>query len=277
MRHARRLFCSLFLSAGALAAQEGTPPHAATDAALQRLLGTWTMVGQVQGDSVRYTLRAARTVQRRYVELHMLDDASPPGYEARVLIGADTADGRVIVHWLDSFGAAYSVPAGAGTLRGDTLEFSFAYPAGTFRDRIIMDGDNAWRFVIEAQDGASWRTFADYRVTRSAARADVTGYDVEPGVASLVGLRSRLQEAAQRLVRADDALVGSERSVRVMVSLDAAGSVTAASITQSSGHAAADAEALRIVQATRFTPAQRGGATVPSTLVVPVRFVFPEH
>src|SRR6185437_14329176 len=69
---------------------------------LEHLVGRWTMTGTVRGKPATYRLDAAWTLQRRYVELHMVDAVrTPPGYEARVLIGADTARGRVIAHWLD--------------------------------------------------------------------------------------------------------------------------------------------------------------------------------
>jgi hypothetical protein len=61
---------------------------------------------------------------------------TPPKYEARVFIGPDTLAGRALAHWLDNFGAVYSVP-----------------PASTIR--------------LDAADGAGgWKRFAQYRAAR---------------------------------------------------------------------------------------------------------------
>lgn len=274
LRHAIVTLCTLAALTGAAsvesAAQEGAAPDPAADSVLARLIGEWTMVGRVGGDSVQYTLRVQRLLQGRYIGLHMLDDATPPGYEARVMIGADTTASRIIVHWLDSFGAAYSVPAGYGSARGDTIAFTIAYATGTFRDVLSANGDGTWRLQIDAQAGDGWNSFADYRLLPLRA------FDVAPAVANLPRLRQQLEQVATRLVQTYDDLVGSERAVRVRASLDADGNVTGLAIVQGSGLREVDAEALRILSTTRFTPAQRGGAPVPSTVVQPVRFVFPD-
>ncbi|MBX3174277.1 MAG: hypothetical protein KF709_07680 [Gemmatimonadaceae bacterium] len=167
MRSVRRLAVAIAVSATAwssVAAQDGVPPNAAADSVLGRLLGDWTMIGQVAGDSVRYTLRVTRTLQGRYVSLHMLEDATPPTYEARVVIGADTVAPRVIAHWMDSFGAAYSVPAGYGTARGDSIQFTIAYSRSTFRDVFSANADGTWRLAVDAQTPNGWRSFAEYRI-----------------------------------------------------------------------------------------------------------------
>jgi hypothetical protein len=133
---------------------------------LDRLVGDWSMVGQVRGRPVTYTVAARRVLAGRYVELHMTDVNQPPQYEARVFVGADTVPGRVLVHWLDSFGAAFSVPHAAGAIVGDTLQFEFAYRSGPFRDTFIYHGPGrGWTFRLEAGDGrGGWRLFAAYDV-----------------------------------------------------------------------------------------------------------------
>jgi len=170
-----RRFLAFVVVAGAAAsplrAQNAVVPHTA-EPFLSALEGTWTMRGQVRGEPVVYALRASRTLAGRFLELHMRDVASPPAYEARVFIGADTAATRVVVHWLDSFGAAFSVPHGRGRVSGDTLRFDIAYSDGTFRDTIIRHrGKDSWQLTIEASDGrGGWRSFAAYEVRRAPAR-----------------------------------------------------------------------------------------------------------
>ncbi len=143
------------------------------DSLLNHLVGTWRMVGQVRGHPVSYALAVRRVLSGRYVELHMTDETRPPQYEARVFVGADTVAGHVLVHWLDSFGAAFSVPAGEGYVVGDTLRFEFAYNTGPFRDTFIYrSGEGGWTFRLESGDGqGTWRPFAEYEVRRTERSA----------------------------------------------------------------------------------------------------------
>lgn len=156
----------------AAAAQPPAGARPAADSLLDRLVGEWRMTGQVRGRSVTYALTARRVLADRYVELHMRDVARPPGYEARVFVGADTVPGRVLVHWLDSFGAAASVPHGTGRVVGDTLRFEFAYATGPFRDTFVHHGPGrGWTFRLESGDArGGWRPFAEY-VVRPALTA----------------------------------------------------------------------------------------------------------
>jgi hypothetical protein len=133
---------------------------------LERLVGDWRMVGQARGRPVTYDLVAKHVLGGRYIELHMKDVARPAQYEALVFIGADTLPNRVLVHWLDSFGAAYSVPPGAGAVSGDTVRFEVPYHDRPFRDTFVFHpADRSWVFRLEASDGrGGWKTFAEYAV-----------------------------------------------------------------------------------------------------------------
>jgi uncharacterized protein DUF1579 len=145
-----------------------TSPTAGMEALLERLVGQWHMTGSVRGRPVTYTLQATRVLQGRFVELHMEDVNRPPAYEARVFIGVDSAGGRYIVHWLDRFGAAFSIPHATGEARRDTLMFTFPYPAGAFRDTFVYrPSTDTWHFRLEAADSTGgWRPFAEYDVRR---------------------------------------------------------------------------------------------------------------
>lgn len=156
----------VILSARALSAQ--APRVAAMERLLDGLVGQWTMTGAVRGKPVSYTLEATRVLQRRFVELHMEDVTRPPGYEARVFIGVDSAGGRYLAHWMDNFGAAYSIPPAIGEARGDTLLLRFAYSDGPFRDTFVYDRPtDTWHFRLEDTDSAgSWRLFAEYDLRR---------------------------------------------------------------------------------------------------------------
>jgi len=161
------LWCVLSLvTVARLPAQAAGP--AAMDSLLDHLVGQWQMTGTVRGRAATYSLDAARVLQGSFVELHMVDRAEPPAYEARVFIGVDTAGKRYIAHWLDRFGAAYSIPDATGSARGDTLELDFPYPSGAFRDTFAYDPrTDSWYFRLEAADSAGgWGLFADYQVLR---------------------------------------------------------------------------------------------------------------
>ncbi len=286
-----RLTAFILLGATALvprtgAAQEGTPPNAEADAVLERLLGVWVMRGHVMGDSVTYRLHVQRTLMGRFVELHMHDVSVPSQYESRVFIGADTIAPQIIAHWMDSFGAAYSVPPGYGTARGDTLQFTIRYTTSVFHDVLSANADGTWRLLITSQSAEGVSVFADYVLERPLARplaapamqapVDSLAADVPPSLTNLPALRSRLQSAAATLVNQDETLIGTERAVRVRVIVAADGSMETAFIEQSSSNVAVDAAALRIVRTARFTPGRTAGVAVRSAVVLPLRFVFPD-
>jgi hypothetical protein len=104
------------------------------DALLDHLVGRWQMRGIIRGKPVEYRMEARRVLQSRFVELHMEDTARHPAYEGRAIIGADSIGQRSVAHWLDNFGAGYSIPHATGEARGDTLLLLFPYPTGNLRD-----------------------------------------------------------------------------------------------------------------------------------------------
>ena len=134
------------------------PGPAAMDSLLDRLVGHWRMTGTVRRKPVTYTMDGTRTLQRRFVELHMEDTHRPATDEARVFIGVDSAGRRYIAHWLDRFGAAFSIPPATGQACGDTLVLDFPYPDGAFRDTFVYNlPADTWHFRLESADSAGWR------------------------------------------------------------------------------------------------------------------------
>ena len=147
---------------------EDNPPIPERPGLFKALDGEWVMTGDVMGEPVTYRMNAGPTLSGAFTEMHMIDVAIPPGYEARVFLGYDQDTRTVIVHWLDSFGGKYSIPHGTGTLTDDSIQFVVPYPSGAFRDTFKYDPhESTWLFVIEAQqpDG-SWQYFARYSVHR---------------------------------------------------------------------------------------------------------------
>lgn len=158
---------AILLATGALNAQEH-PKIAERPAALKALDGEWVMSGDVMGEPVTYRMVAGPTLQGAFTEIHMNDVQVPSQYEARVLIGHE-ADGKaVIAHWMDSFGARYSVPHGTGTALENTVQFTIPYEKGAFRDTFTYSPEtNTWLFVLEAaQPDGKWKHFARYTVRR---------------------------------------------------------------------------------------------------------------
>jgi hypothetical protein len=141
--------------------------RAAADSLLQKLTGRWLMTGDVMAEAVTHDLAGRRVLDGQFVELHIVDRGTPPGYEARVFIGADSL-GNFVAHWLDSFGAAASIPHATGRMRGDTMVLIFPYASGNFRDTFTYDrARDTWHFLLESESvDSGWRKFAEYRVTR---------------------------------------------------------------------------------------------------------------
>lgn len=164
----RRLLVIATMLSLALATRSSAQPSraASMDALLEHLVGRWRMTGSVRGKPVTYTMDGTRVLQRQFVELHMLDASRRPDYEARVFIGVDSTASRYIAHWLDRFGAAYSIPHATGEARGDTLLLSFPYADGAFRDTFVYHRPtDSWRFRLEAADSTGgWSLFAEYDV-----------------------------------------------------------------------------------------------------------------
>jgi hypothetical protein len=155
----------LFLVAGALHAQDH-PKIPERPAVLRALDGTWVMSGDVMGKPVTYRMVAGPTLQGAFTELHMNDVQVPSQYEARVFIGYDPESRTVIVHWMDSFGAKYSIPHGAGRVTDNSIQFTIPYPGGSFRDTFTYNpASETWIFALDAkQPNGTWKHFARYRV-----------------------------------------------------------------------------------------------------------------
>ncbi|WP_257325979.1 DUF1579 family protein [Pseudoalteromonas rhizosphaerae] len=135
---------------------------------IQSLDGEWKMSGDVMGKPVTYTMYAKPTLQGAFTEIHMNDIQVPSEYEAKVIIGYDTKSKTIIAHWLDSFGALYSIPHGTGSITSDSIQFTIPYKNGSFRDTFTYDSTSeTWSFLLEAaQENGEWVHFAKYNVTK---------------------------------------------------------------------------------------------------------------
>jgi hypothetical protein len=139
-------------------------------ALMQKLDGHWLASGDIMGKPVQYNVVTAPALQGQFTEISMNDVQVPSQYEARVFIGFDSAANQIIAHWLDSFGAQYSIPHGTGSISQDTIEFIVPYPTSSFKDKFTYHPESdTWTLEITAQqpDGA-WEHFAMYSFTRIA-------------------------------------------------------------------------------------------------------------
>jgi hypothetical protein len=167
MRFVTTVGLLMILAVGTLRAQDH-PKIPERPPALKALDGNWVMSGDVMGKPVTYRLVAGPTLQGTFTELHMSDIQVPSQYEARVFIGYDADRKKVIAHWMDSFGAKYSIPHGTGRVTGNSVQFTIPYESGSFRDTFTYNpASKTWLFVLEAaQPDGTWKHFARYSVHR---------------------------------------------------------------------------------------------------------------
>lgn len=138
-------------------------------AILQKLDGNWVVTGDVRGKPVQYNVITTPALQGKFTEISMNDVQVPSQYEARIFIGFDSDSNQIIAHWMDSFGAQYSIPHGTGSISENTIEFIVPYPDSPFKDRFEYspEGD-AWILEITAQQpNNTWKHFAKYSFRRA--------------------------------------------------------------------------------------------------------------
>jgi hypothetical protein len=101
------------------------------DDLISNLEGRWKISRQIRGTSVENVADATWVLNHQFLQLHMKDVASPPKYEAIVLVGYVYSDKQYVAHWTDTFGAKFSA-MGKGTRSGNSVEFRFEYQDGPF-------------------------------------------------------------------------------------------------------------------------------------------------
>lgn len=147
-------------------AQQGPPP-AFEDALLDDLAGTWTMKGQVRGDSVTYRATAEWVLGHQFLRIQMQDVTNtPPQYSAHVYVGYDPENEEYVAHWLDDTGGRASKTLGTGSRNGDELRLLFEYPDAPFRTVFERRSPDRWQVRMRAKgDDDTWQPFADYVLT----------------------------------------------------------------------------------------------------------------
>ena len=169
MNRAASMVLAMLVAASSSYAQDPGNSVDRRPALLRALDGHWVMTGDVLGKAVTYDMVASPTLQGSFTEMHMTDVNVPSEYEARVFIGVDPDNQVVIAHWMDNFGAKYSIPHGTGQISDNVIQFTIPYADGPFRDTLTFHPeDRSWSFVIEAsQPDGSWKHFAHYDIRAS--------------------------------------------------------------------------------------------------------------
>ncbi len=137
------------------------------DEFIEQLNGDWKLTRKIRGKEVMNKLHAEWVLNHQFLQLHMVDVAEPPTYEALVLIGYSHADKQYVAHWCDTFGGKFSA-VGRGKRTNDQIEFEFSYPDGPFFNTFIWDPKaQEWTFRMENQgpDGRR-RLFAEDHLRR---------------------------------------------------------------------------------------------------------------
>jgi hypothetical protein len=135
----RRHILAMTLGAAALAAPSIGGAQTAIDGPrgrfeddlISKLEGEWRITRQIRGTTVENAARATWVLNHQFLQLHMKDVASPPKYEAIVLLGYIYSDKQYVAYWTDTFGAKYA-GVGRGVRSGDSVEFRFDYQDGPF-------------------------------------------------------------------------------------------------------------------------------------------------
>jgi hypothetical protein len=137
------------------------------DPLLEELVGDWRLTRRFRSRTERNDVRVEWILNHQFLQLHMLDVKSPPGYEALVTIGYVYESSRYVVYWLDSFGGKYSAK-GSGQRDEDTIRFEFQYPDGLLHNTFTLDrATGRWRSLIEQQDETgAWSVFCEDTLER---------------------------------------------------------------------------------------------------------------
>ena len=137
------------------------------DDLIENLAGDWNLTRKIRGKEVKNTVTAKWVLNHQFLQLHMVDVADPPEYEAIVLIGFSYSDKEYVGHWCDTFGGEYSA-IGKGKRAGEKIEFAFQYPDGPFFNTFSWDAKaREWTCRLENSSKDGKRTlFAEDRLRR---------------------------------------------------------------------------------------------------------------
>lgn len=163
------LFVALAASPAPAQEPEDGVGHPFQDPLVERLAGDWTIMRRIRGKEVHNSASARWILNHQFLELRMTDTATPPSYEALVLIGYSHADRRYVAYWCDSYGGKFSAGGVGRRIGENAIEFEFRYPEGPFFNTFTWDEKSAtWTSRMESSDATGRRSlFAEDVYRRS--------------------------------------------------------------------------------------------------------------
>jgi hypothetical protein len=166
---------SLLAAVASLPAQETADGRGSQflDPLLDHLVGDWHVTRRFgSGRTAQNTVHAEWVLNHQFLELHYLDVATPPKYEAMVFIGYDNTQKRYVCHWIDVFGGGFSgLAEGTSDEAGRAIEFVFNYPAGKFTNRFTYDpATQSWTSLMRQEAKGEWKLFAEDKFTVAARK-----------------------------------------------------------------------------------------------------------
>ena len=154
-------------------AEESTHAKELNDPLLDKLVGDWQVEHKFpSGRTAKNVVHVEWVLHHQFVELHYRDTASPPAYEAKVLIGYDSIAKRYLCHWADSFGGDYSADGFAPREEGsNAIEFKFTFHDGELTNRYVFDPKTGnWTSTIRQIEKGEWKLFCEDSFTRLSAK-----------------------------------------------------------------------------------------------------------
>ena len=142
------------------------------DKFLDRLVGSWTLTGNMGSIELRQKVNARWVIQDQFLEVHCIEEESvkqdQPLYEAVYMLGYDSQSEEYSMHLFDTFGASYALTVGVGKHRGDSIEFLFEYPNGLFSNTFTWKQETGeWEMLLRQQaENDEWKVFAKKMLTR---------------------------------------------------------------------------------------------------------------
>ena len=146
-----------------------------TDPLLDSLVGNWRAVRKLaDGKTAENVVRVGWVLNHQFLELHYLDVATPPQYEAMAFIGYDPKTSRYVLHWIDIFGGRASQVVGYGPLddAAHSIYFTFNKPEGQFMNVYVFDpATKTWTSVMRQKTKGPWSVIAQDKFTPLAPKS----------------------------------------------------------------------------------------------------------
>ena len=177
MKRVLTALCGIvFVLGPSLRAQDASEGRAKqfTDPLLDNLVGSWQVRRKFgTGRTAENTVHAEWVLNHQFLELHYLDVATPPAYDAMAFIGFDHHTQRYVLHWIDVFGGRASETIGYGTPdeAAHAIYFTFNNPDGQFLNVYAFDPvSKTWTSVMRQKSKGPWSLFAEDKFTLIARK-----------------------------------------------------------------------------------------------------------